>query len=114
VWLAACQAKKREWEGFKALRYGCPNLYDDVWRAHVLSQPTAIKVVTDMARKRDVVAFFDAGDVQANGFQVVEDDRLGRTFTETGASWVEIIPCCHWIWARQGTGTQSPCSKRCW
>jgi len=29
-------------------------------------------------------------------------------------SWVEIIPCCHWIWARQGTGTQSPCSKRCW
>jgi 3D-(3,5/4)-trihydroxycyclohexane-1,2-dione acylhydrolase (decyclizing) len=88
VWLAACQAKKREWEGFKALRYGCPNLYDDVWRAHVLSQPTAIKVVTDMARKRDVVAFFDAGDVQANGFQVVEDDRLGRTFTETGASYM--------------------------
>jgi len=35
-----------------------------------------------------VVAFFDAGDVQANGFQVVEDDRLGRTFTETGASYM--------------------------
>jgi 3D-(3,5/4)-trihydroxycyclohexane-1,2-dione acylhydrolase (decyclizing) len=34
------------------------------------------------------VTFFDAGDVQANGFQVVEDDRLGRTFTETGASYM--------------------------
>jgi 3D-(3,5/4)-trihydroxycyclohexane-1,2-dione acylhydrolase (decyclizing) len=88
AWLAACQAKKREWDGFKALRYGCPGLYDDVWGVPVLSQPAAIKVVTDMARQRDVVAFFDAGDVQANGFQVVEDDRLGRTFTETGASYM--------------------------
>lgn len=26
--------------------------------------------------------------MQANGFQVVEDDRLGRTFTETGASYM--------------------------
>ena len=31
---------------------------------------------------------FDAGDVQANGFQIVEDDRLGQTFTETGASYM--------------------------
>jgi len=34
------------------------------------------------------VAFFDAGDVQANGFQIAEDDRLGRTFTDTGASYM--------------------------
>jgi 3D-(3,5/4)-trihydroxycyclohexane-1,2-dione acylhydrolase (decyclizing) len=34
------------------------------------------------------VTFFDAGDVQANGFQIVEDDRLGQTFTETGASFM--------------------------
>jgi 3D-(3,5/4)-trihydroxycyclohexane-1,2-dione acylhydrolase (decyclizing) len=34
------------------------------------------------------VSFFDAGDVQANGFQIVEDDRLGRTFTDTGASYM--------------------------
>ena len=32
--------------------------------------------------------FFDAGDVQANGFQIVEDDRTGDTFTETGASYM--------------------------
>jgi 3D-(3,5/4)-trihydroxycyclohexane-1,2-dione acylhydrolase (decyclizing) len=34
------------------------------------------------------VCFYDAGDVQANGFQIVEDDRLGRSFTETGASYM--------------------------
>src|SRR5208282_2083413 len=43
---------------------------------------------SDWARAHDVVSFFDAGDVQANGFQVVEDDRPGRTFTETGASYM--------------------------
>ena len=32
--------------------------------------------------------FFDAGDVQANGFQVVEDDLPGQTFTESGASFM--------------------------
>ena len=47
-----------------------------------------IKTAADWARANDAVSFFDAGDVQANGFQVVEDDRLGRTFTETGASYM--------------------------
>ena len=47
-----------------------------------------IKAATDWARANDVVSFFDSGDVQANGFQVVEDDRLGRTVTETGASYM--------------------------
>src|SRR5262249_6637997 len=31
---------------------------------------------------------FDAGDVQTNGFQIVEDDRTGDTFTESGASYM--------------------------
>jgi len=34
------------------------------------------------------VALFDAGDVQANGFQIVEDEREGQTFSETGASYM--------------------------
>ena len=34
------------------------------------------------------VKFFDAGDVQANGFQVVEDDAPGETYTESGASYM--------------------------
>ena len=54
----------------------------------MLTQPAVIKAATDWARLHDVVTFFDAGDVQANGFQISEDDRLGRTFTETGASYM--------------------------
>ncbi|MCH2660375.1 thiamine pyrophosphate-dependent enzyme [bacterium] len=87
-WLAACGEKKRAWDAFKAERYAAPVLYDEVWRREVLTQPAAIKAATDWARAGDAVCFFDAGDVQANGFQVVEDDRLGRTFTETGASYM--------------------------
>jgi len=50
--------------------------------------PRRSRPATAFARARDAVVFFDAGDVQANGFQIVEDDRLGRTFTETGASYM--------------------------
>jgi 3D-(3,5/4)-trihydroxycyclohexane-1,2-dione acylhydrolase (decyclizing) len=54
----------------------------------VLTQPAAIKIATDWAKMHDVICFFDAGDVQANGFQIVEDERPDRTFTETGASYM--------------------------
>jgi 3D-(3,5/4)-trihydroxycyclohexane-1,2-dione acylhydrolase (decyclizing) len=87
-WLMRCRAERERWDAFKAERYKTPCLYDEVWGASVLTQPAAIKTATDWARAHDVVAFFDAGDVQANGFQIVEDDRLGRTFTETGASYM--------------------------
>ncbi len=87
-WMEACSAKKKEWEAFKAERYNTPVLQDEVWGREILTQPAAIKTVTDWAREQDAVTFFDAGDVQANGFQIVEDDRLGRTFTDTGASYM--------------------------
>jgi 3D-(3,5/4)-trihydroxycyclohexane-1,2-dione acylhydrolase (decyclizing) len=87
-WLAECAAQKRAWEAFKAERYAQPTLPDERWGGAVLTQPAAIKLATDWARAHDVVAFFDAGDVQANGFQIVEDDRPGRTITETGASYM--------------------------
>jgi 3D-(3,5/4)-trihydroxycyclohexane-1,2-dione acylhydrolase (decyclizing) len=54
----------------------------------VLGQPAAIKAVADFARSVDAVKYFDAGDVQANGFQIVEDDRSDQTFTEAGASYM--------------------------
>jgi 3D-(3,5/4)-trihydroxycyclohexane-1,2-dione acylhydrolase (decyclizing) len=54
----------------------------------VLAQPAAIKIVADFAKSIDAAKFFDAGDVQANGFQIVEDERTGDTFTETGASYM--------------------------
>ena len=88
-WFEKCSARKQKWDAFKKERYDHPLLVDPVWNEPVLTQPTAIHVATEWARsKEDVVNFFDAGDVQANGFQVVEDDRLGRTFTETGASYM--------------------------
>ncbi len=88
LWLETCTEAKARWTAFKTLRYATPRLPDPVWGTDVLTQPAAVKAATDWARAHDVVAFFDAGDVQANGFQVVEDDRLGRTFTETGASYM--------------------------
>jgi 3D-(3,5/4)-trihydroxycyclohexane-1,2-dione acylhydrolase (decyclizing) len=59
-----------------------------VWGEKVLTQPAALKVAADWARANDAVCFYDAGDVQANGFQVVEDDRPGTTYSETGASYM--------------------------
>ncbi|HYM34197.1 MAG TPA: thiamine pyrophosphate-dependent enzyme, partial [Steroidobacteraceae bacterium] len=51
-----------------------------------------IKIVADFAKEIDAAKFFDAGDVQANGFQIVEDDRSGDTFTEAGASYMGFAP----------------------
>lgn len=87
-WLRDCKEKKAQWEAFKKAHYDTPSLYDKAWAKEVLTQPVAIKIVVDWAKAHDAVTFFDAGDVQANGFQIVEDDRLGRTFTDTGASYM--------------------------
>jgi len=87
-WFNACRAKREEWDAFRRARYERPTLFDPMWDREVLTQPAAIKAAADWCRQNGAVAFFDAGDVQANGFQIVEDDRLGRTFTETGASYM--------------------------
>ena len=87
-WLDACAAKKGEWQAFKTKRELHPTLKDNYWGETVLTQPAVIKIATDWAKSQEVVCFFDAGDVQANGFQIVEDERPGQTFTETGASYM--------------------------
>jgi len=102
-WFGRCREQRQRWEEFKAARYRTPCLYDEVWGETVLTQPAAIKTATDWARAHDAVTFFDAGDVQANGFQIVEDDRLGRTFTETGASYMGFA-----VSALLATGLASP------
>jgi 3D-(3,5/4)-trihydroxycyclohexane-1,2-dione acylhydrolase (decyclizing) len=87
-WLPACAAKKAEWQDFKTERERHPVLHDDYWGKAVLTQPAVIKIATDWAKARGTVCFFDAGDVQANGFQIIEDERPGQTITETGASYM--------------------------
>ncbi|MBX9588267.1 MAG: hypothetical protein K2X43_03115 [Hyphomonadaceae bacterium] len=87
-WLDACAAKKAEWAAYKRARFTADPVCDPVWQRPALTQPAAIKIVADFARKIGAAKFFDAGDVQANGFQIVEDDRTGDTFTESGASYM--------------------------
>jgi 3D-(3,5/4)-trihydroxycyclohexane-1,2-dione acylhydrolase (decyclizing) len=87
-WLAACTAKKREWGDYKRARFEAAPIQDEVWQRPALGQPAAIKIVADFANSIGAAKFFDAGDVQANGFQTVEDDRSGDSFTESGASYM--------------------------
>ncbi|GAB6054359.1 acetolactate synthase 2 catalytic subunit [Magnetospira thiophila] len=87
-WLDACAAKKAEWTAFKTGRYNTPPLVDAAFGRPLLTQPAALKIVADFAKAQGAVKLFDAGDVQANGFQIVEDDAPGETYTETGASYM--------------------------
>ena len=93
TWSNACTSKKKEWSLFKNKIYKNEILKDKSFEKQVLSQPAAIKVACDFAKKNKSVKFFDAGDVQANGFQIVEDDHPFETFTETGASYMGFSAC---------------------
>ncbi len=88
AWAQACAEQHKAWMEFKALRYAQPALQDDYWGEPVLTQPAAIKAASDWAAERGAVSFYDAGDVQANAFQIVEDERPDQTYTETGASYM--------------------------
>ena len=87
-WLEACAAKKADWLAYKTQRFTAAPIDDEVWRQPALGQPAAIKIVADFAKRIGAAKLFDAGDVQANGFQIVEDDRTGDTYTESGASYM--------------------------
>ena len=91
-WLQVCAAKKAEWTDYKRLRVTALPINDEAWQRPALTQPAAIRIVADFAKRIGAAKFFDAGDVQANGFQIVEDDRTGDTFTEAGASYMGFAP----------------------
>ena len=88
AWLTACLEKRADWEQYRNRRYEKERLYDEVFGKEVLTQPAAIKIACDFAKKIGAVKYFDAGDVQANGFQIVEDETPSQTFTDTGASYM--------------------------
>jgi len=87
-WLNTCKEQKQDWQAFKVERFATPPLADDAFATPVLTQPVAIKTVADFAKSIRAAKFFDAGDVQANGFQIVEDDTPDETYTESGASYM--------------------------
>ncbi len=88
VWVKECKNKKKEWEAFKQQRYDKQTIYDEKWGRELLTQPSSIKIVCDFADKVKAVKYFDAGDVQANGFQIVQDNEPNQTYTDTGASYM--------------------------
>lgn len=87
-WAKTIFAKKKEWEEFKKARYDQPALKDAVWGRKILTQPAAIKIACDFADSIGAIKYFDSGDVQANGFQIVADEKEGQTYTDTGASYM--------------------------
>jgi 3D-(3,5/4)-trihydroxycyclohexane-1,2-dione acylhydrolase (decyclizing) len=87
-WLEACAEQKVRWCKLREERCRPVPLEDPVWGRPVLTQPSAIGIVDAFARRVGAVKYFDAGDVQANGFQIVADDTPGQTFTDTGASYM--------------------------
>jgi len=93
AWLGDCYQKKLDWRLFLDRIQATKGLMDEVWGVSVLTQPAAIKIVCDFAKQHSAIKFFDAGDVQANGFQTVEDDLPFQTFTESGASYMGFATC---------------------
>lgn len=87
-WLKTCAEKKAEWEAYKQARYDHPVLMDEKRKETILTEPAAIKLAVDFAVEHDCVKIFDAGDVQANGFQIVTDEKPGRTITDSGSSYM--------------------------
>ena len=87
-WLEECTRQRQAWIEFKTERYNNPTLFDPVWERKVLTQPAAIKIAADWAVSHQALSFFDAGDVQANGFQIFEPESLGQIFTDGGASYM--------------------------
>ena len=87
-WLRECGRRREEWNAFLAQRCEVESLHDPKWGRALLTQPAAINTVVEFANEIGAVKYFDAGDVQANGFQLIEDDHPGQTFTDTGASYM--------------------------
>ena len=87
-WLLKCLTKKKEWQAFKKERFEAATIEDDIWGIPLLTQPQVIKIADDFARLHGAIKFFDAGDVQANGFQIVEDNSPEETFTDSGSSYM--------------------------
>jgi 3D-(3,5/4)-trihydroxycyclohexane-1,2-dione acylhydrolase (decyclizing) len=88
AWLRECRAARQRWEAHKQQRLDHPVIFDPVWGREVLTAPAAIVATTAAARAAGAKVFFDAGDVQAVGFQLADDEVEGQTYTDAGASYM--------------------------
>lgn len=101
-WMKECKEKRAEWEAYKQLRYDHPVLVDEKRGKSILTEPAAIKKAVDFADAHGCVKIFDAGDVQANGFQIVTDEKPGQTITDTGSSYMGFAVSSMLAFALQG------------
>jgi 3D-(3,5/4)-trihydroxycyclohexane-1,2-dione acylhydrolase (decyclizing) len=87
-WLQSCAASKESWMVFREQQCSAAPLFDEAWKRPILAQPAAIATVANFCKLHGLLKLFDAGDVQANGFQIVKDDSPFDTITESGASYM--------------------------
>lgn len=87
-WLNDCLPQLEKWKAYLAKRTDGLTLYDAVWNQKVLTQPAAISQVLSWAQGAGHRVFFDAGDVQAHGFQVATAEREDWFYTDSGASYM--------------------------
>lgn len=88
AWSSECAGVKAQWLDALAVKTADVCLFDDVWGREVLTQPSAISVVLEWADNPQRKVFFDAGDVQAHGFQVANAERENWFYTDSGASYM--------------------------
>jgi thiamine pyrophosphate-dependent acetolactate synthase large subunit-like protein len=87
-WISRCKLKRKEWDEFRQKRFNNPVLQDDKWGSALLTPTAALDQIISFADGKKAVKIFDAGDVQANGFQLVRDNVPRKTYTDTGSSYM--------------------------
>ena len=87
-WMAACARKRARMGSVQSRPLPAAHAVRRGLGREVLTQPAAIKAATDWVLANGAVGIFDAGDVQANGFQIAEPDRPGQFISEAGASYM--------------------------
>ncbi|MBV8797463.1 MAG: thiamine pyrophosphate-binding protein [Hyphomicrobiales bacterium] len=87
-WRSLCAEKKAEWKALRDERAHAAPMLDPTWKREVMTQPSAVAIVQAFAYRVNALKVFDAGDVQANGFQVNEDTTPFETVTDSGASYM--------------------------
>jgi 3D-(3,5/4)-trihydroxycyclohexane-1,2-dione acylhydrolase (decyclizing) len=88
AWRSACAEKKAEWTTLRQARTHSAPMLDPAWGREVMTQPSALAIVQAFACRANALKVFDAGDVQANGFQINADATPFETVTESGASYM--------------------------
>ena len=87
-WLQQCYEKKQEWKQHVVKSIELSPIKDPAWDMPVMTQPAVISQVLDWVKENNFKVFFDAGDVQANGFQLAQVDTEDWYYSESGSSYM--------------------------